>query len=70
VLQVTEETGIEIRATTPEQAVHDIPLPLRFIANDHDLCFRLRQIGRSYMQEHFSMMNKMDLLSNRYEVKS
>ena len=67
-LQVTEETGFEIRAIAPEQAVHDIALALRVLATDRDLCFRLGQAGRCRVREHFSIENKVNLLANLYEL--
>jgi glycosyltransferase involved in cell wall biosynthesis len=67
-VQVTEETGFEIPAITPEQAAHDIALALGVLAANRDLRFRLGQVGRCRVREHFSMENQGNLLANLYAL--
>lgn len=66
-LQVTEETGFEIRAISPEQATDDIAVALAVLATNCDLRFKMGQAGRCRVREHFSIENKVKHLASFYE---
>jgi glycosyltransferase involved in cell wall biosynthesis len=53
-LQVTEETGIKIRAIAPDQAAADITTALEHILGDSLHRARLGEAGRTRIERHFS----------------
>lgn len=66
-LQVTDETGFEIRAVSPEQAVNDMAVALSSLAVNRDLRFGMGQAGRCRVREHFSIEKNAKVLTNLYE---
>jgi len=65
-LQVTEETGFKVPATSPEQAVHDIVGAMRQLAEDLELRQHMSQAGRKRVHEDFSWDRKGDYLAELY----
>lgn len=65
-LQVTEDTGIKVRAASPEQVVSDLAAAMTRLARDPGLCIRLGIAARQRVQEHFDWTGKGDWLSQLY----
>jgi glycosyltransferase involved in cell wall biosynthesis len=65
-LQVTEDTGIKVPATSPEQVVSDLAAAMTRLARDPGLRIRLGIAARQRVQEHFDWAGKGDWLSELY----
>jgi glycosyltransferase involved in cell wall biosynthesis len=65
-LQVTEDTGIKVPATSPEQIVSDLAAAMTRLARDPVLRVRLGIAARQRVQEHFDWAGKGDWLSEVY----
>lgn len=57
-IQVTHETGIKVRATTPQQVILDLAQAMSQLAQDGRRRHHLGQAGRRRVQEHFSWHSK------------
>jgi glycosyltransferase involved in cell wall biosynthesis len=66
--QVTDETGIKVPATSPQQAVSDLATALLRLAQDLALRFRLGQAGRRRVASQFDWDQKGTLVANLYEA--
>jgi glycosyltransferase involved in cell wall biosynthesis len=64
--QVTEETGIKVPATSPEQVVSDLAAAMTRLAGDSALRVRLGIAARQRVLEHFDWSGKGDWLSGVY----
>ena len=67
-LQVTEETGIKVPATSPQQAVCDLAAAMLRLAQDPALRFRLGQAGHQRVAAQFDWGQKGILMANLYEA--
>lgn len=66
-VQVTPETGIRVAAHTPDQAVQDLAMAMRQLANDPDLRMRMGQAGRKLVHESHSWQAKGENLARLYQ---
>lgn len=62
-LQVTEETGIKVRAGSPGQVVRDLAEALIRVANEPALRLRMGEAARLRVRRHFTWDRKGDLWS-------
>jgi glycosyltransferase involved in cell wall biosynthesis len=67
-LQVTEETGIKIPATSPEQVVSGLAAAMTRLARDLGLRIRLGIAARQRVQEHFDWDKKALFMMEIYEA--
>ena len=65
-VQVTEDTGFKINASTPEQAVRDIAQAMVSLANNSELRLQMGQAGQKRVRENFSWTSKGFYLSKLY----
>jgi glycosyltransferase involved in cell wall biosynthesis len=65
-LEVTEDTGIKVPATSPEQVVSDVAAAMTRLAQDPGLRIRLGIAARQRVQGHFDWARKGDWLSELY----
>ncbi|MBE9004350.1 glycosyltransferase family 4 protein [Fortiea sp. LEGE XX443] len=65
-VQVTEETGFKIPATTPEKAVHDIAKAMMYLAKDPKLRLNMGEAGKKRVRDIFSWELKGLFLSQCY----
>ncbi|BAZ32369.1 putative glycosyl transferase [Cylindrospermum sp. NIES-4074] len=65
--QVTEETGLKIKAYTPEQAVSDLANAMTYLAGDPGLRLRMGQAGQKRVRETFSWQSRGRQLVQLYE---
>jgi glycosyltransferase involved in cell wall biosynthesis len=66
--QVNEQTGIRIRAKSPEQAVADISEALVLLGRNPDLRARLSQGGRQRVREVFNWNRKGEWMNEVYST--
>lgn len=66
-LQVTEETGIKVKAGTPDEVVADLVKAMVRLAEDPELRDRMGQASRQRVEEHFDWVSKGDFMSGIYE---
>jgi len=66
-LVVTEETGIKIRVTTPEQVVNDLAKAMLRLAQDLSLRVYMGRAARKRVAEHFNWNKKGEFLQELYE---
>jgi glycosyltransferase involved in cell wall biosynthesis len=66
-LQVTEETGIKVRAGNPNDAVEDLAKAMLRLAQDPELRIRMGEASRRRVREHFSWDSKGDFMNGIYE---
>jgi glycosyltransferase involved in cell wall biosynthesis len=66
-LQVTEETGIKVKASTPDGVVADLAKAMVRLAEDPGLRVRLGEASRRRVEEHFGWDSKGDFMSGIYE---
>ena len=64
--QVTEETGIKVPATSPEQVVRDLAAAMNRFAIDPIHRQRLGEAGRRHARECFGWAEKIDFLCTMY----
>jgi glycosyltransferase involved in cell wall biosynthesis len=69
-LQVTEDTGIKVPATSPEQVVSDLAAAMMQLAEDPDLRIRLGVAARQRVQEHFNWDKKGLFMAKLYQSLS
>jgi glycosyltransferase involved in cell wall biosynthesis len=69
-LQVREETGIKVPATSPEQVVSDLAAAMMQLAEDPDLRIRLGVAARQRVREHFDWAGKGLCMTRLYESLS
>jgi glycosyltransferase involved in cell wall biosynthesis len=67
-LQVTEKTGIKVKASTPGETVTDLSKALLRLAKDPELRVRMGEASRMRVKQHFGWDNKGDLMSGIYEM--
>ena len=65
-LQVTEDSGIKVPATSPEQVVSDLAAAMMQLAEDPDLRIRLGVAARQRVREHFAWDQKGVFMANMY----
>jgi glycosyltransferase involved in cell wall biosynthesis len=66
-LQVTEETGIKVKAGTPDEVVADLAKAMVRLAEDLELRVRMGEAARQRVKEHFDWVGKGDFISGIYE---
>ncbi|MBZ5672030.1 MAG: glycosyltransferase family 4 protein [Acidobacteriia bacterium] len=66
-LQVTEDTGIKVPATSPEQVVSDLAAAFYRLASDPELRARLSLGAMKRVEEHFNWNNKGLFMAKLYE---
>jgi glycosyltransferase involved in cell wall biosynthesis len=69
-LQVTEDTGIKVAATSPEQVVQDLAAALYKLASDPELRARLSLGARQWVEEHFDWDKKGLFMVKLYQSLS
>ena len=65
-LQVTEETGIKVPATSPEQVIRDLAAAMSQLARDPLARERLGKSGRKRVRESLTWEGKGDFISATY----
>jgi len=65
-LQVTEETGIKIPATSPKQVIQDMAAAMTQLAYDPSGRERLGQLGRKRVHDNFMWKQKGDFIAEIY----
>ena len=65
-LQVTEDSGIKVRAKSPEQVVSDLADAFYKLATDHGLRSRLSFGARNRAQRDFNWKNKGLFMAKLY----
>lgn len=66
-VQVTRETGFKVAARNPAQAVTDMAIAMRQLAEDEGLRQRMGEAGRRRVREEFSWERKAEVLNGYYE---
>jgi glycosyltransferase involved in cell wall biosynthesis len=66
-LQVTENTGIKVPATSPEQVISDLAAAMTRLARDPGLRIRLGIAARQRVQEHFNWDKKGLFMAKLYQ---
>ena len=66
-VQVTEKTGIKVKASTPDEAVADLAKAFLRLAEDPDLRVRIAEASRQRVEEHFGWVAMGDFMSDIYE---
>lgn len=61
-LQVTEKTGIKVRASTPDEAVTDLAKAILRLAEDPELRVRMGEASRQRVKERFGWVSKVDFM--------
>jgi glycosyltransferase involved in cell wall biosynthesis len=69
-LQATEDTGLKVPATLPEQVVSELAAAMTRLARDPDLRIRLGIAARSRAQEHFDWDTKGLFMAKLYQSLS
>jgi glycosyltransferase involved in cell wall biosynthesis len=64
---VTDETGIKVPATSPQQAVSDLAAAMLRLAQDPTQRFRLGQAGRRRVAAQFDWDQKGIFMAKAYE---
>jgi glycosyltransferase involved in cell wall biosynthesis len=64
--RVTNDSGIKVPATSPQQAVSDLAAAMTRLADDPALRFRLAQTGRQRVAEKFDWDQKGNRMANLY----
>jgi glycosyltransferase involved in cell wall biosynthesis len=65
--QVTENTGIKVKANTPDETVTALAHAYLRIAQDLDLRIRMAEASRRRVKEHFDWDGKGDFMNRLYE---
>lgn len=65
-LQMTEDSGIKVLATSPEQVVSDLADAMMQLAEDPDLRIRLGVAARQRVREHFDWTGKGLVMTKLY----
>jgi glycosyltransferase involved in cell wall biosynthesis len=63
---VTDDTGIKVPATSPQQAVSDLAAALLRLAEDPALRLRLARAGRQRVAAEFDWDQKGNFMANLY----
>jgi glycosyltransferase involved in cell wall biosynthesis len=66
-LNVTEDTGIKVKASTPDKTVADLAKGFLRLAQDPDLRVRMGKASRQRVKEHFSWAGKDEFMTKLYE---
>lgn len=66
-VQVTEETGLKVRANTPDQAIRDLAQAMTQLAHNPELRSLLGQAGQQRVRENFAWESKGKFLAQVYE---
>ncbi|WP_045053246.1 glycosyltransferase [Aliterella atlantica] len=66
-VQVTNDTGFKVAASTPEQAVRELSKAITWLAGDRDLQQRMGEAGRKRVRESFNWEAKGRDLANLYQ---
>ena len=69
-LQVTEDTGLKVPATSPEQVVHDLANAFYKLASDPELRARLSLGAKKRVREHLNWEKKGLFMTKLYETLS
>jgi glycosyltransferase involved in cell wall biosynthesis len=67
-LQVTEKTGIKVRATNADHAVTDLAKAILQLAEDSELKFRMGEASRQRVKDHFDWVSKVDFMTGIYDT--
>lgn len=65
-LQVTDQTGIKVAATTPQETVLELAKSITQLATQPELCQKLGQLGQKRAREQFSWERKGQYFSSIY----
>jgi glycosyltransferase involved in cell wall biosynthesis len=65
--QVTEKTGIKVKASTPDEAVAGLANAFLRLAQDPDLRNRIAEASRQRVNEHFDWVGKGEFMSEIYQ---
>lgn len=66
-LQVTERTGIKVKARTPDEAVAGLASAFLRLAQDPELRIRIAEASRKRVNEHFDSAGKGEFMSEIYQ---
>jgi glycosyltransferase involved in cell wall biosynthesis len=66
-LQVTDKTGIKVKARTPKEAITDLADALVRLARDPELRIRMGASSRQRVSEHFARAGKAEIINRLYE---
>ncbi|HLP88550.1 MAG TPA: glycosyltransferase [Nostocaceae cyanobacterium] len=66
-VQITEETGLKITASSPQQVVLDLAKAMNVLAGDSELRKSMGQAGRKRVKENFSWESRGQQLSKLYQ---
>ena len=67
-VQVTGDTGFKVPACSPRQAVSDMALAMKRLANDQQLCASMGAAAQRRVVEHFSWSHKGKTLAMVYQA--
>ena len=66
-LQVTPDTGIKVKPSSPEQVVEELASALRVLVNDRKRCTQMGQAGRERVHEYFNWDKKGTVMNAAYK---
>ena len=66
-VQVTEKTGIKVKASTPDETVADLAKAFLRLAENPELRVRIAEASRQRVEEHFGWAGMGDFMSGIYE---
>jgi glycosyltransferase involved in cell wall biosynthesis len=66
-VQVTEETGIKVRAVSPQQVVADVAAAMERLSEDPGLRVGMGNAAREWVREHFDWAKKGAFMVDSYE---
>ncbi len=66
-IQITEETGFKIPATSPDQVVHDLATAMTTLAQNPELQIRMGEAGRKRVKDKFSWYSKGQFLIQLFQ---
>jgi glycosyltransferase involved in cell wall biosynthesis len=66
-LQVTEDTGIKVRALTPDQTATELAKAFLRLSGDPELRIRMGRASRHRVSKHFDSVGQGDFMSRVYE---
>ena len=65
-VQVTDETGVKVGASNPEQVLHDLSFAMQRLAEDPNLRQQMGKTGLKRVNEHFLWDKKAEYFSSLY----
>jgi glycosyltransferase involved in cell wall biosynthesis len=67
-LQVTESTGIKVRAGNADQAAVDLAKAILRLAQDPELRVRMGEASRQRVKDHYDWASKVDFITGIYDT--